>query len=70
MGASGALSTTACALTMRDGLLPASAGREAACPECELNVVLDTPRTARPEFCLVNTTALGGINASLIIAAA
>lgn len=56
-------------LALRAGLLPVNAGFLAADPACQLNLVLEAPRQARPRHALCLNAAFGGANTALLVAA-
>ena len=57
-------------LAVRAGRLPVNAGWLAADPGCPLDLVLDEPRPARPEYALSLNAAFGGANTALLVGAA
>jgi nodulation protein E len=65
LGAAGALEAVATVLALENGILPPTANFTAPDPECDLDVVPDRARAARPEAALSNSFAFGGLNAVL-----
>ena len=67
MGAAGALEAIACALALRDGILPPTLNLEEYDPECDLDYVPEGARAQPIEYALTNSSGIGGNNASLIL---
>lgn len=67
MGAAGAIEAIACALALRDGVLPPTLNLEEPDPSCDLDYVPLRAREAKVEFALSNSSGIGGNNASLIL---
>ena len=67
MGAAGALEAIACALALRDGILPPTLNLEESDPNCDLDYVPLQARAANIEVALSNSSGIGGNNASLIL---
>jgi len=65
LGAAGAIEAMAAILALRDGFLPPTANYSQPDPECDLDVVPNTSRTAQVEYALSNSFAFGGLNAVL-----
>lgn len=65
LGAAGAVEAVACALTLRDGVLPPTANYTTPDPECDLDVVPNEARAVAVEACLSSSFAFGGLNAVL-----
>jgi 3-oxoacyl-[acyl-carrier-protein] synthase II len=68
--ASGLLELVVTIFALRDGRLPVNAGYLGADEDCRLDLVLDGPRSARPEFALSLNCAFGGANTALLVGAA
>jgi 3-oxoacyl-[acyl-carrier-protein] synthase II len=68
--ASGLLELIATVLALRGGQLPVNAGFLAPDEECELDLVLGTPRQRRPRYALSVNSAFGGANTALLVGAA
>jgi 3-oxoacyl-[acyl-carrier-protein] synthase II len=69
-GACGAAGVAASLLAMRDGYLPPTINRAVPDPECDLDVIPDVGREARPDAVLCNTIGFGSKNAALVLRAA
>ena len=67
MGAAGALEAIACALALRDGILPPTLHLEENDAACDLDYVPLRAREANIEMALSNSSGIGGNNASLIL---
>jgi nodulation protein E len=65
LGATGAAEAVCTVLALQYGVLPATANFIAADPECDLDVVPNTPRKREVEVALSNSFAFGGLNAVL-----
>lgn len=65
LGAAGALEAVATVLTLRHGVIPPTANYIEPDPECDLDIVPNSPRTMRVEAALSNSFAFGGLNAVL-----
>lgn len=66
MGAASAIEAAACALVVRDGILPPTINLETPDPECDLDYVPNVARASEVEFTMNNAYAFGGNNASVI----
>ena len=66
-GASGGVEMVACALAIRDNLVPPTINLDNPDPECDLDYVPNTPRPAKIDHVLSNSFGFGGHNASLLI---
>lgn len=67
MGASGAVETVICALTLRDQLIPPTINYDRPDPACDLDYVPHHPRATRVRAVLSNSFGLGGHNATLAL---
>lgn len=67
MGAGGALEAIASVLSIRDGRIPPTIGIEEQDPECDLDVVRDSPREARVRCVLKTSYGIGGTNAAVVL---
>jgi len=67
LAAAGPLQIAACALSLRDQLIPPTANYEIADPECDLDVVPLRPRRTKLNRALVNVRGLGGSASSLVV---
>ena len=69
MGAAAALEAVMCLLAGREGVVPYTLGLEEPDPACELDLVMATPRAARPRISLSTSLGFGGCNAALVLEA-
>lgn len=67
MGAAGAVEAIACALAIRDGLIPPTIGLEQCDPECDLNYVPGTAVAMPVRAALTNSLGFGGHNGTLCL---
>ena len=67
MGAASAIEAAVCALAIADGRIPPTIHYETVDPECELDVVPNTARSADLDVVMSNAYAFGGNNSSLIL---
>jgi 3-oxoacyl-[acyl-carrier-protein] synthase II len=67
MAASGPFQLTACALTIRDQMVPPTANYEVPDPRCDLNFVTSHPRKAKVNCALLNVRGLGGSASTMIV---
>ncbi len=67
MGAAGAIEAIACALALRDGVLPPTLNLEEPDEKCDLDYIPLQAREQPIEFALSNSSGIGGNNASLIL---
>jgi 3-oxoacyl-[acyl-carrier-protein] synthase II len=67
IGASGALETAALAMGLKHGMLTPTINYEFPDPECELDLVANVPRAARPRAALKFSYGFGGHNACLVV---
>jgi len=65
LGAAGALEAFATLMALRESVLPPTISFSEADPECDLDVIPNTPRHRQIEFALSNSFAFGGLNAVL-----
>jgi nodulation protein E len=65
LGAAAALEAAASVLGLYHKLLPPTANFTELDPQCELDVIANQPRAAEAEYCLSNSFAFGGLNATL-----
>jgi nodulation protein E len=59
------MEAVATALALSNGVLPPTANFTAPDPECDLDVIPNTARSAEVEYALSNSFAFGGLNAVL-----
>jgi 3-oxoacyl-[acyl-carrier-protein] synthase II len=67
LGASGAIETAICALSLARGWLPPTLNLSQPDPACDLDCLPREGRTARPGAILTNSFGFGGINATLVL---
>ena len=67
LGASGAIETAICALTLARGWLPPTINLSQPDPACDLDCIPGAGRAARPDAILSNSFGFGGINATLVL---
>jgi 3-oxoacyl-[acyl-carrier-protein] synthase II len=67
LGAAGGFEAVLCALALRDGVAPPTAGCEQLDPACRLDVVRDTPRRLPLRVALSTSSAFAGNNAALVL---
>jgi 3-oxoacyl-[acyl-carrier-protein] synthase II len=65
-GASGALESLACVMTLQTGIIHPTINQEQADPECDLDYVPNEPRGADVRIILKNSFGFGGQNACLV----
>jgi len=69
IGGAGAVELLACIMALRDGVIAPTIGYRVPDPDCPLDVVPNTARTARVSAVLSNAFAFGGMNACLVLRA-
>jgi 3-oxoacyl-[acyl-carrier-protein] synthase II len=67
MAAAGPFQLTACALTIRDQIVPPTANYEVPDPRCDLNFVVSHSRRAKINRALLNVRGLGGSACTMIV---
>jgi 3-oxoacyl-[acyl-carrier-protein] synthase II len=67
IAAAGATELITCVLAMRDQILPPTANRTTADPDCDLDYVPCRPRKAKVDICMKNSFGFGGQNDTLIV---
>ncbi len=65
IAAAGAVEAAVCALAIHHGTLPVNANLQELDPECDVDVVRDTPRARRIRVALSNSLGFGGSNSCL-----
>ena len=70
LAAGGPFQVAACALTIRDQLIPPTANYEVEDPRCDLDFVPNRARRAKIDCALVNVRGIGGSASSLIVSRA
>jgi 3-oxoacyl-[acyl-carrier-protein] synthase II len=63
LGAAGAVSSLACILAIRDGVIPPTINLDTPDPECDLDYTPNTSRTLDVKVALANGFGFGGQNA-------
>lgn len=69
LGAAGGVEAVACALAIRDGIIPPTINYETPDPECDLDYVPNEARKQPVRVTMSNSLGFGGHNASLILKA-
>ena len=67
LGAAGGIELAACALAMRDGIIPPTINLDNPDPECDLDYVPHKAREAKIKVALSNSFGFGGHNSSVVI---
>lgn len=67
LGAAGGVEMIACALAMKEGIIPPTINYETPDPECDLDYVPNKPRAAKINVCMSNSLGFGGHNATLVM---
>jgi len=67
LGASGALEAALCVEIFQRNMLPPTINYHTPDPDCDLDVIPNTPRPASPQHVMSNSFGFGGHNATLII---
>jgi 3-oxoacyl-[acyl-carrier-protein] synthase II len=67
LGAAGGIEFVICILSIRDGVVPPTINYEHPDPDCDLDYVPNTTRSAKVEVCMSNSLGFGGHNATLIV---
>lgn len=67
MGAAGIVEAISCLLSIRDGVVPSTAGLENPDPECDLDYVKGDSRSMEVSTALSNSSGIGGTNCCLIL---
>ena len=65
LGAAGAVEAIACALAVKEGVVPPTIGYQEPDPECDLDYVPNTARNAQIDLALSASLGFGGHNAYL-----
>ena len=68
LGGAGAIETAACALAIRDSVIPPTINLENPDPECDLDYTANTARQKKIRIALNNSFGFGGHNATLVVA--
>jgi 3-oxoacyl-[acyl-carrier-protein] synthase II len=67
MGAASAIEAIACALAIKEGVVPPTINYETKDPECDLDFVPNVKREMQVDIAMNNAYAFGGNNSSLIL---
>jgi 3-oxoacyl-[acyl-carrier-protein] synthase II len=67
LGAAGGVEFIACALAMRDGLIPPTINYSTPDPECDLDITPNVPKARQVEVALSNSSGFGGHNVSIAL---
>jgi len=67
MAASGAIELAACLLAFQRNVVPGTAHHRERDPECDLDIIGETPRQLRVDAVLSNSFGFGGQNASIVL---
>ena len=67
LGAAGGLETVACALAMKNDLIPPTINYTTPDPDCDLDYVPNKAREAKVDICLNNAFGFGGHNACIAL---
>jgi len=68
LGGAGAIETAACALAIRDGVIPPTINLENPDPECDLDYTANTAKQKKVRIAVNNSFGFGGHNATLVVA--
>jgi len=68
LGGAGAIETAACALAIRDGVIPPTINLENPDPECDLDYTANTAKQKKIRVAVNNSFGFGGHNATLVVA--
>jgi 3-oxoacyl-[acyl-carrier-protein] synthase II len=66
LGAAGAMEAAVCVLSLKNQILPPTINYEYPDPECDLDYVPNSSRSAEMMFALSNSFGFGGTNGSLL----
>jgi len=67
LGAAGGIELAACALAMRDGIIPPTINLDNPDPECDLDYVPHTARQMQIDVAMSNSFGFGGTNGTLVL---
>jgi 3-oxoacyl-[acyl-carrier-protein] synthase II len=68
LGGAGAVETAACALAIRDGIIPPTINLENPDPECDLDYTANVAKQKKVRIAINNSFGFGGHNATLVVA--
>lgn len=66
LGAAGGVEAIVCALSIRDGYVPATINYNTPDPACDLDIVPNTGRNCEVEYAMSNSLGFGGHNATVV----
>jgi 3-oxoacyl-[acyl-carrier-protein] synthase II len=69
LGATGAIEAAICCLAFENGWLPPTLHYEHPDPDCDLEIIANRGREARPRHILSNSFGFGGINSCIVLGA-
>jgi len=67
LGAAGGVELIACALAIKEGMIPPTINYETPDPDCDLDYVPNKPRAAKIRVAISNSLGFGGHNATLVV---
>ena len=67
LGAAGGIEAIVCALSLRDGYVPATINYKNPDPECDLDIVPNEGRNVDIEYAMSNSLGFGGHNSSIVL---
>jgi len=67
LGAAGGVELIACALAIKEGIIPPTINYETPDPDCDLDYVPNKPRPHKLKVCMSNSLGFGGHNATLVV---
>jgi 3-oxoacyl-[acyl-carrier-protein] synthase II len=67
LGAAGAIEAAICVQVLQEGIIPPTINYETADPDCDLDYVPNTARSATVDIAMTNSLGFGGHNASLVL---
>lgn len=69
LGAAGAVEAIACVMAIQEGFIPPTVGYSVPDPDCDLDIVPNTGRTAEVKYAMSNSLGFGGHNATILFKA-
>ena len=66
LGAAGGIEAIVCAMSLKEGYIPATINYQTQDPECDLDIVPNTGRSKDINYAMSNSLGFGGHNASVI----
>lgn len=66
LGAAGAIEAAICVQVLQEGIIPPTINYETADPDCDLDYVPNTARSATVDIAMTNSLGFGGHNATLV----